>query len=198
MRTRPLASVAAARTALPTLAGARLSAGPLALRLAGAGVFAGLLALSAQVRLPLPFTPVPVTLQTMVVLLAGATLGPAGGAGAVALYLAAGLLGLPLFTTGAMFGPTCGYLLAFLPAALLVGWARRRGGFRGMVAGMVAADALILLVGALGLHVWTGVGFAAAFAAGSLPFVAGDALKLTAAAATSGLTVPAWRRLGGR
>ncbi len=165
--------------------------------LVGAGVVgcAALTAAAAQWRLPLPFTPVPLTMQTAVVLLAGATLGPAAGAGSQALYLLAGALGLPLFTTGAVFGPTAGYLLAFLPAAALVGLARRRWGWWGMVGGMAAGSLLILGLGSLGLHFMTGLGLGKAFAVGALPFLPGDAVKLGAAAGAASLLAPAWDRL---
>ncbi len=165
--------------------------------LVGAGMvgFAVLTAVAAQWRLPLPFTPVPVTMQTAVVLLAGAALGPAAGAGAQALYVAAGAAGLPLFTTGCVFGPTAGYLLAFLPAAALVGFARRRWGWTGMLGGMAAGSVLILGLGALGLHVMTGVGLSQAFAAGALPFLPGDAIKLAVAAAAARLLAPTWEGL---
>jgi len=165
-----------------------------ALRLAGAVGAAGLMAAAAHLRVPLPFTPVPVTLQTGVALLAGATLGPVTGVAAMAIYLAAGWAGLPVFTTGASLGLTAGYLLGFLPAAFLAGLLSRRG-WLAMVAGMVLGDALILLLGAAGLCVLAGLSPVQALAAGAVPFLFGDALKLGAAAAVARLTVPAWRRL---
>lgn len=165
-----------------------------ALRLAGAIAVAGLMTAAAHVRVPLPFTPVPVTLQTGVALLAGATLGPAVGVAALALYLAAGWAGLPVFTTGAQMGLTAGYLLGFLPAAALAGLAARRGWLT-LLAAMVVGDALILLLGSAGLCVMSGLSPLAALTAGALPFVFGDLFKLVAAAAAARLTIPAWRRL---
>jgi biotin transport system substrate-specific component len=165
-----------------------------ALMVAGMAGFAALTAAAAQWRVYLPFTVVPVTLQTAVVLLAGATLGPAGGAGSQALYLLAGAAGLPLFTTGAVLGPTAGYLLAFLPAAALVGFARRRWGGAGVIAGMAVASLLILALGALGLHVMTGMSLAQAARTGVLPFLPGDALKVAAMAGAARLLAPAWER----
>src|SRR5262245_17113843 len=81
-----------------------------------------LLALSAQVRIPLFFTPVPITAQTFVVLLTGALLGPRLGAAAMAAYLLEGAMGLPVFQGGNsgvayMFGPTGGYLIGFIASA---------------------------------------------------------------------------------
>lgn len=157
--------------------------------------FAALTAVAAQWRFYLPFTPVPVTLQTAVVLLAGATLGPAAAAGSQALYLLAGAAGLPLFTTGAVLGPTAGYLLAFLPAAALVGWARRRGGWWGMVAGMGTASLLILALGALGLCFMQHLSLSQSVVSGFLPFLPGDALKLAIAAGAARLAIPAWEKM---
>lgn len=156
--------------------------------------FAALTAVAAQWRFYLPFTPVPVTLQTAVVLLAGATLGPAAGAGSQALYLLAGATGLPMFTTGAVLGPTAGYLLAFLPAAALVGWARRRRSWWGMVAGMGAASLLILAVGTVGLCLINHLTLRQALLSGFLPFLPGDAIKLAVAAGAARLAIPAWER----
>ena len=157
--------------------------------------FTALTVAAAQWRLYLPWTPVPVTLQTAVVLLAGATLGPAAGAGAQALYVLGGAAGLPLFTTGAHFGATAGYLLAFLPAAALVGFARRRWGWTGMVGGMAAASLLILTLGTLGLHFLTRLPFPQAAAAGFLPFLPGEAMKVAAAAGVARLVLPVWDRV---
>jgi len=102
---------------------------PFALRYAtGIVVLAAASAIAAHIRIPLPFSPVPITLQTGVVLVAGATLGIAGGGSSQMLYLAVGLLGAPVFAaSGGLGGPTIGYLLGFVPAAMLVGWVARGG-----------------------------------------------------------------------
>jgi len=136
------------------------------LALAQAGALA--IALLSLVRLPVPGTPVPITGQTLGVLLAGAVLGSRVGAGAVALYLLEGLLGLPFFIGGpaAFLGPTGGYLLGFVPGAALAG---RCGAWAGA--------ALILLTGALGLAVLWSVPVGTAIALGLLPFLPGEALK---------------------
>ncbi len=189
----PDSAVTTAQMALPARAWAARRA--LLLQAAGVMGFAALTAVGAQYRLYLPFTPVPVTFQTAAVLLAGATLGPAGGTISQVLHLLAGAAGLPLFTTGATFGATSGYLLAFVPAAWLVGWCRRRWGWRGMVAGMLLGSTVIYAGGVLGLCTLTGISFAGAIATGVSPFLLGDALKLVAAAAVARLTIPAWRKL---
>lgn len=94
-------------------------------RLLWIAVAAFALATAARLAMPLPWTPVPLTAQTLVVLLIGALLGPVDGVLAVAMYLATGLAGAPAFTAGGgagcLFGPTGGYLLGFLPAAWLAG-----------------------------------------------------------------------------
>ncbi|RPJ40883.1 MAG: biotin transporter BioY, partial [Candidatus Latescibacterota bacterium] len=91
-----------------------------------------LLALSARVAIPLPFSPVPISGQSFAVLLVGALLGSRRGSAAVLLYLAEGAVGLPVFAGGAggaayLVGPTGGYLAAFLPAAFVVGALCERG-----------------------------------------------------------------------
>ncbi len=170
---------------------------PTAVRTAvGVVVFAAAAAVAAHVRIPLPFTPVPITLQTCVVLLAGATLGAGGGAVSQALWLGAGLLGAPVFTSGAgLAGPTAGYIVGFVPAAMVAGLATH-GGFRVWRAllGMLVATALIYACGVAGLMITTGLSFSAALGAGVWPFLPGDALKLAAALGLSRLTVPLWSR----
>ena len=92
--------------------------------------FAVLTALAARVTIPLPFTPVPVTLQVMVVLLAGLVLGARGGAASQITYLAAIVAGLPLDARGlgpaSLAGPTAGYLLGFTVGAFITGWLAER------------------------------------------------------------------------
>lgn len=91
----------------------------------------GTLLLIASARVQVPFWPVPMTMQTFVVLIIGATCGARLGAATVALYLAQGAVGLPVFAGGGglayMAGPTGGYLVGFLVAAVVVGWLAERG-----------------------------------------------------------------------
>ena len=151
-------------------------------------------ALLAQVAIPLPFTPVPVTGQTLAVLLSGALLGARGGALAQLSYLGAGALGLPLFAAGSfgalrLLGPTGGYLAAFPLAAWLVGrlaqagWTRTRR--RALVA-LALGQLAIWGLGLLGLTRWVAPG--TLLASGLYPFLAGDLLKLLLAAALLPLT----------
>ena len=158
---------------------ARLPA-KIALVLAGTA----LLALAAKVQVP--FWPVPMTLQTLAVLMIGATLGARMAGATLLAYLAEGAVGLPVFASGAglayMAGPTGGYLLGFLLAAVFVGLAADRGWLRGGVpvaAVMFAAMALIYLPGVAWLAAL--IGAEKAVAGGLVPFVPAEAFKLALA-----------------
>ncbi len=183
-----------------------------------AAVAAGALfiALTSQMRVPLGFTPVPVTLQVFGVLAAALALGPGRGAASAALYLALATAGAPFWAggqggaayflgpSGPVAAPTLGYLLAFPLAAFVTGWLSQRAG-RGQALGAVAAA----LAGAAVIHagglawiwaqyapaagVWPGLGLS--LAQGSLPFVLADAAKAMAAAA---LVFPYGRGLSAR
>ena len=148
-----------------------------------------LIALAAQIALPLPFTPVPLTMQPLAVLIVGIALGSARGAFAAALYLIEGLSGLPVFARGGgginwFLGPTAGYLYAYPTAAWLAGWFSERGWGSTMarsLAGMLAALAVIYLGGWAWLAVLTSP--RAAFFAGVTPFVIADIVKIALGAA---------------
>ncbi len=173
-----------------TLAGVRLRRETLVVAAAVVG-FAAASGVAAHVRIPLPFSPVPLTLQTLVALLAGGALGPAWGAGSQALCLLAGACGAPVFTApGALTGVTAGYLLAFPLAAGLVGLAARHRSRARLLGGLLAGTAAILLLGAAWLAAVTGKPAGAAITLGVIPFLPGDALKLAAAY----LLVPMLRR----
>jgi biotin transport system substrate-specific component len=147
-----------------------------------------LVALSAQVAIPLPFTPVPVTLQTLMVLATGALLGSRRGAAAIILYLAEGAAGLPVFAMGGsgpahLAGPLGGYLVGFVPAAFLAGLFCERGwGRNGLLAfaGLAIADLAIYVPGLLWLGAFTG--FSRVLIQGALPFLVADFLKAAACA----------------
>jgi biotin transport system substrate-specific component len=157
------------------------------------------LAASARIAIPLPFTPVPVTAQTLAVLLIGALYGPRLGTATVLAYVAEGAAGLPVFAGAAgglavVAGPTGGYLLGFVVAAWLVGSLVGRGHGRSLVtivAAFVLGDAALMLLGFLWLAHLAGV--SAAFVGGVLPFLPGEALKIAVAAAA----VSSGRRLLG-
>ncbi len=159
------------------------------LRLCGiAALGAALLAASA--RLEIPFWPVPMTMQTFVVLMLGATAGPEGGVAAVFAYLLAGFVGLPVFAGGGgplyFVGPTAGYLVGFLPAAAIVGFGARRGAMRslpGALLVMLGADAVLFACGLAWLSVL--IGPRAALTHGLLPFLPAEAVKIALATALS-------------
>ncbi|GBD33587.1 Biotin transporter BioY [bacterium HR33] len=147
-----------------------------------------LVALAAQVAIPLPVTPVPVTLQVLAVLVVGGLLGPRAGAASMVLYLALGVAGLPVFAPGGapgfarLLGPTGGYLLAYPLAAALAGQLCRSGeSWRRMLLGLFLATSAIHLGGIAQLAVLSG-DLIWAIGAGSLPFLPFDLVKLVAAA----------------
>jgi biotin transport system substrate-specific component len=158
-----------------------------------------LLALSAQVAVPLPFSPVPVTAQTLALTLLAAALGRARASAMAFAYLAEGAAGLPVFAGGAagphiLVGPTGGYLAGFVPAAWLVGALAERGfdrRFWTTALAMFSGNAVVLFFGAAWLASFVGVG--RAFLLGVAPFLAGDVVKTVIAAALLPLS---WRVLG--
>lgn len=149
--------------------------------------------LVGQVKIPLPGTPVPLTLGTFAVLLVGATLGPARGAAAVASYAALGAVGVPVFAGfgSGLGGPTTGYILGYLPAAVLLGAAARRGWDRhaGLLAVAFVAASAVIYVGGVAWMLVLGIDLRTAFLTGVVPFLVGDALK---AAAVACLLPSAW------
>jgi biotin transport system substrate-specific component len=168
--------------------------------------FSLLTALAAQVVVPLPWTPVPLTAQTFAVLLTGALLGPRMGALAMLAYLAEGAVGLPFFRGGAggahylLFSPTAGYLFAFPPAAYVTGLLAERGWDRRSTtaaAAMALGSLVILACGWAWLTLFYRTG-ADAFAAGVLPFLVGDAVKIALAAAALPAGWALLRRTGSR
>lgn len=169
----------------------------LARRSLAAGVAALIVAASAQVLVPVPFSPVPMTLQPLAVLAVGGLLGAAAGSAALFLYIALGVMGLPVFAAGGsglahLLGPTGGYLLAFPIAAgvtgALVGRAVATPG--GASAGAVlrallgcAAGMVIIHIGGVAQLALLGGDTAVAFRVGFVPFLTGDLLKVGLAAA---------------
>ena len=156
---------------------------------------AGLVGLAAQVSVPLPFTPVPLTLQTFAVLLTGAALGTGRALAALTLYLLAGAAGLPWFAGGGsgVGGPSFGYILGFVLAATVVGALARRGVTRSPLRtalAMVVGTVLIYALGVPWLMVALDVDLGTALELGVVPFLVGDGIKALAAA---GLLPAAWR-----
>lgn len=133
----------------------------------------GLMALAAQARFLLPFSPVPVTLQTFIALSAGFLVGRHRAAAGIALYCVLGLAGTPLLAVSS--GATLGYLAAFVLAPYIT------TGFRTPVRGMLAASLCIYVLGAAWLCLFLRMSLRDACAVGVLPFLPGDAVKLLAA-----------------
>lgn len=188
-------------------------------------VVVGIGALTAAAWLSVPFYPVPLTMQTLAVLLIGGLLGPTLGVSTVAGYLALGVLGAPVFHNGlggltVLAGPTGGYLVGFLLAVFLMGLAVRKAQVassqwgahqRGaaacrsgvvrqtmvIAAAAVLAEAAIYIVGVPWLALFTGGSLSQAVAAGFVPFLLGDLLKtaVAVAAVRTGVSILARRGL---
>lgn len=157
-------------------------------RLVGIALGALLVAASAQVAVPVPFSPVPMTLQPLAVLVVGGLLGATGGVAALVTYLALGAMGLPVFAGGSsgalhLVGPTGGYLLAFPVAAGGVGalTGRSAGALRVLLA--CALGMVVIHVGGVAQLALLGGDPALAFRVGFVPFFTGDLLKIGLAAA---------------
>jgi biotin transport system substrate-specific component len=147
-----------------------------------------LVGLSAQIRIYLPFSPVPITAQTFTVLILGALLGSRRGGLTILAYLAEGALGLPVFAGGigipVLIGPTGGFLVGFVFAALLVGKLAEMGWDRHVsttIIAMILGDVVLLSFGFVWLAMLTNI--RTAFLAGVCPFIIGDILKVALAAA---------------
>ena len=157
-------------------------------------------ALSALVQIPLPFTPVPLSLQTFAVLLAGAALGSRRGAMSMGLYLLAGVAGVPWFAahqSGWTF-PSFGYVVGFVAAAWLAGRLAEAGADRQVLKNtglMIVGNVVIYAFGVVGLAASTGMALSTAVAKGVAPFLVGDLIKIAVAAA---LLPAAWKLVGSR
>ncbi|MDR2803858.1 MAG: biotin transporter BioY [Treponema sp.] len=160
-------------------------------------LFAALIAAGTFISIPLPFTPVPIVLQNMFALMAGLTLGPAIGGSAVALYLIAGAIGLPVFAgaTGGFvhfFGPTGGFLFGYLFSAILAGLiagtpqsGKNTPVYRILLAG-IAGILIVYVPGVLRLKAVLNVSWAGALATGFTPFIIGDTIKTVIAVIAAG------------
>ncbi|MGI3781688.1 MAG: biotin transporter BioY [Janthinobacterium lividum] len=157
-------------------------------------------ALSALVQIPLPFTPVPLSLQTFAVLLVGAALGSRRGVASMGLYLLAGVAGVPWFAahqSGWAFA-SFGYVVGFVAAAWLAGRLAEAGADRQVLKNtglLVVGNVVIYAFGVTGLIASTGMGLSTALAKGVAPFLVGDLIKIAVAAA---LLPAAWKLVGSR
>lgn len=161
-------------------------------------VLAGTLVLTlvSQVAIPLPFTPVPLTLGTFGALLLGASLGPLRGGAAVGLYAALAAVGAPVLAGWPVSGvatASFGYVIGYLLAGIALGWAARRGADRSVWRTALAASgatALVYVAGVPWLALSTGIDLPTALLQGVAPFLVGDVLK---ALAVTALLPGAWR-----
>jgi biotin transport system substrate-specific component len=180
-----------------------------AIRVAAVVFVTVLTAAAAQISIPLPFTPVPFTLQPMIVLLGGAVLGSRLGMASQVLYLLAGIAGLPVFAAspvlpqGALrlLGPTGGYLLSYPLAAFIAGALAERGFDRRYFTSVLAMAAGLVVIFTCGV-LWlaflarpAAVGLSAALQTGLYPFLPADIVKLLVAAA---VMPGVWRLIGTR
>ena len=156
----------------------------------------------ARLSVPLPFTPVPLTLSDLAVLLVGLTLGPGTAFAALVLYLVEGASGLPVFSRGGaggllqLFGVTGGFLLSYPFAAATAGWLDVRlrkvlhNEFAGTLCAAAAASALLMVCGALWFGAALHLGMATTFGKATLPFLPGQLIKIFAA---TGIVISARR-----
>ncbi len=154
-------------------------------------LFAALIALLAQISIPLPFSPVPITGQTFGIFLVGSLLEGKWGAAAVLIYLLLGAVGLPVFHQfqgglHILLGPTGGFLWGFVLGCYLLGKITEKKNTSGiMILGMFLCMAVYFALGALYLAFVAGLSFNQALLAGVVPFLPLDTIKLLAAAALS-------------
>jgi biotin transport system substrate-specific component len=186
--------------------GAASSAALTSIRVASLLFLTALTAAAAQASVHLPFTPVPLTLQPMIVMVGAAALGSRLGAASQILYLLLGIAGMPVFAAspilpqgaGRLLGPTGGYLLAYPVAAFLTGWLAERGFDRRYVTSVAAmlAGLCVLFAGGVSWVAWFTAApprLAAALEAGLYPFVVADLVKVCVA----GAVLPTiWRFVG--
>jgi len=161
------------------------------------------IAVCAHISVPLPFTPVPLTMQDLAVLLVGLVLGPIDGMVALVLYLAEGAAGMPVFNPqglggmAQLLGPTGGFLLAYPLVAAVCGWGARhlpfKSAFARAVTGCVFASAVLFGFGATWLAQYTHASVNAVFQMAVYPFLPGNIVKVVAA---SGIysSLSHWRR----
>jgi len=168
------------------------------MRIAKLFAFVCITTVAAQFEVPLPFTPVPVTMQTLFVVLAGVTLGARDGFHAMLAYVALGFAGAPVFAgfsagPAILFGPTGGYLVSFPAAALVSGHVSQRlGGSRiAVFSASLCGMALILASGASYLALLAGLSFRHAVSMGILPFAAVEIVKAVVASGLSAGRTPA-------
>jgi biotin transport system substrate-specific component len=186
------------QSAFPSQLGLAHRSGSLQESLAGKILFiigaTAFVATCAHISFPLPFTPVPLTLQNFAVILVGMALGPAAGFSAMVLYLVEGALGLPVFTPSGgpigmahLLGPNGGFLFSYPLAAATAGWVARRtqhftSHFRSALIAAMAATVPIFFLGAIWFANYFHHSVSTTFSLAVTPFLPGEIIKITAAA----------------
>jgi biotin transport system substrate-specific component len=197
------------QSAIPSQLGLAHRSGSLQESLAGRTLLVigatAFVAACAHISMPLPFTPVPLTLQNFAVILVGMALGPVAGFSAMVLYLAEGALGLPVFTPSGgpagiahLLGPNGGFLFSYPLVAATAGWVVRAmqpitSRFRSALVAGTAATLPIFLLGAVWLAHFLHLGASTTWSLAGAPFLPGEIVKITAAAAIFS-TLQRWRR----
>ena len=156
-------------------------------------LFSALAAIGAFIHIPLPFSPVPITLQTLFTYMAGALLGGYLGALSQLIYILIGISGLPIFAGGnagpsVLIGPTGGYIVGFIVGAFVIGKmteAKKNSGLLWLLTCMIVGTTIIYISGVTQLMNWMKIDFEKAVIMGVAPFIAGDVLKMVVAAYTT-------------
>ncbi|MDO4554329.1 MAG: biotin transporter BioY [Lachnospiraceae bacterium] len=153
------------------------------------GVMAALICIAGPLSIPLPFTPVPISVTNLAIYIALFVLGWKRGTASCLIYLLLGFIGLPVFSSGRggaaiLLGPTGGYLIGFLFMAVIAGWIMEHGKCKVVpaVLGMVAGLAITYLFGTIWFCIQSETGFIAALGMCVIPFLPGDAIKIVIAA----------------
>ena len=149
------------------------------------GLMTAIICIAGPLSLPLPFSPVPISLATLAIYFSVYLLGMKCGTISCCVYLLLGFVGLPVFsafTSGPakLLGPTGGYLIGYVMMALIIGYCvdRWNGGLAASLAGMFAGTAVMYFLGTVWLAYQANMSFGTAFAAGVLPFIMGDIVKI--------------------
>jgi biotin transport system substrate-specific component len=153
-----------------------------------ASLFAALTAVGAFIKIPIPISPVPITLQVFFVLLAGLVLGARWGGTSMVVYVMLGVIGLPVFSGGSsglgiLLGPTGGYIIGFVAGAFVTGliYNKANDSKTATIGAMIGGLAVIYLLGVMQLSFVANMTLQQAVAVGMLPFLIGDAIKIVAA-----------------
>ncbi len=155
-------------------------------------LFAALISVSSYMSIPLPFSPVPLTLQTFVIMLTGLILIPADAAASVGVYLFIGAVGLPVYSGGAsglgtLFGPTGGYLFGFLVGAYVISLLKGKGIslVKMIMATVVGGIVVVYAIGVPWLANAFNMDLVKAFSVGALPYLVGDVIKVVVASSAA-------------